>query len=136
MKLQMLPNMMNLCTKTYSFERSSIEEIRFYHCPKLKTVVSEIQSPRKSKEINRELDSRPNEQELGSSGFVWRCLECVPRRKNCGLMVVSDQGTTNKSQSSYSVKEEVRTSSRFMHLSWWTMVTDCHIDIQSINCWP
>ena len=72
---------------------------------------------RSSKKINRELDSRPSEQELGSPSFVRRCLECVPRRKNDGLMVVSDQGTTNKSQRSYSVKEEVRTSSRFMHLS-------------------
>ena len=122
--------------KAYSFKWSSIKKICLRRCPKLKTIGSEIQSPRKSKKINRELDSRPNEQELGSPGFVRRCLECVPRRKNDGLMVVSDQGTTNKSQRSYSVKEEVRTSSRFMHLSWWTMVTDCHIDIQSINCWP
>ncbi|KAK4581001.1 hypothetical protein RGQ29_024601 [Quercus rubra] len=75
-------------------------------CPKLKTIGSEIQSPRKSKEISRELDSRPNEQELGSPGFLRRCLECVPRRKNYGLMAVSDQGITNKSQRSYSVKEE------------------------------
>ena len=134
--LQGLPNMMNLCTKTYSFEWSSIKEIYLYCCPKLKKIGLEIQSPRESKEINRELDSRPNEQELGSPGFHWRCLECVPRRKNYGLMAVSDQGTTNESQRSYSVKEEVRTSSRFMHLSRWTMVTDCHIDIQSINCWP
>ena len=122
--------------KAYSFEWSSIKNICLWGCPKLKTIGSEIQSPRKSKKINRELDSRPNEQELGSPGFVRRCLECVPRRKNDGLMVVSDQGTTNKSRRSYSVKEEVRTSSRFMHLSGGSMVTDCHIDIQSINCWP
>ena len=113
----------------YSFEWSSIKEIYLYRCPKLKSIGLEVQSPRKSKKINRELDSRPNEQELGSLGFVWRCLECVPRHKNSGLMVVSDQGTTNKSQRSYSVKEEVRTSSRFMHLSRGTMVTHCHIDI-------
>ena len=136
LKLGMLPNIMSFCIKAYSFEWSSIKEIYLRDCPKLKTIGSEIQSPRKSKEINRELDSRPNEQELGSPGFHWRCLECVPRRKNYGLMAVSDQGTTNKSQRSYSVKEEVRTSSRFMHLSWWTMVTDCHIDIQSTDCWP
>ena len=126
LKLQYLPNMMSFCVKAYSFEWSSIKKIVLNRCPKLKTICSEIQSPRKSKEINRGLDSRPNEQELGSPGFVQRCLECVPHRKN-GLMVVSDQGTT---------KEEVRTSSRFMHLSRGSMVTDCHIDIQSINCWP
>ncbi|KAK4581011.1 hypothetical protein RGQ29_024610 [Quercus rubra] len=96
--------------KAYSFEWSSIKKIYLWHCPKLKTIGSEIQSPRKSKKINRELDSRPNEQELGSPGFVWRCLECVPRRKNYDLMAVSDQGTTNKSQRSYSVKEEVTLS--------------------------
>ena len=134
--LQMLPNIMSFCIKAYSFEWSSIKEIYLRDCPKLKTIGSEIQSPRKSKEISNELDSRPNEQELGSPGFLRGCLECVPRRKNYGLMAVSDQGITNKSQRSYSVKEEVRTSSRFMHLSRWTMVTDCHIDIQSINCWP
>ena len=133
LKLQELPNMMSFCIKAYSFEWSSIMKISLRNCPKLKTIGSEIQSPRKSKKINRELDSRPNEQELGSPGFLWQCLECVP----ClGRMAVSDQGTTNESQRSYSVKEEVCTSSRFMHLSQWTMVTDCHIDIQSINCWP
>ena len=135
LKLRNLPNMLSFCIKAYSFERSSIKEIYLRHCPKLKTFGSEIQSPRKSKEVSRELDSRPNEQELGSPGFLWRCLECVPCRKNYGLMAVSNQGTTNKSQRSYSVKEEVRTSSRFMHLSRWTKVTDCHIDIQSIYCW-
>ncbi|KAK7830154.1 hypothetical protein CFP56_028532 [Quercus suber] len=92
--------------KAYSFEWSSIKCIYLDGCPKLKTIGSEIQSPRKSKKINRELDSRPNEQELGSPSFLWRCLECVPRRKNYSLMTVSDQGTTNKSQRSYSVKEE------------------------------
>ena len=122
--------------KPYSFEWSSVKNICLSYCPKLKTIGLEIQSPRKSKKINRELNSRANEQELGSPGFVQRCLECVPCRKNDGLMVVSDQGTTNKSQRTYSVKEEVRKSSRFMHLSRGTMVSDCHIDIQSINCWP
>ena len=97
LKLQELPNIMSLCIKTYSFEWSSIKEIYLYRCPKLKTIGSEIQSPRKSKKINRELYSRPNEHELGSLGFLWRCLECVPRHKNYGLMAVSDQGTTNKS---------------------------------------
>ena len=117
LKLRELPNMMSFCVK-------------------LKTIGSEIQSPRKSKEISRELDSRPIKQEPGSPGFLWQCLECVPRRKNYGLTAVSEQGTTNKSQRSYSVKEEVRMSSRFMHLSQWTIVINCHIDIQSINCWP
>ncbi|KAK4581016.1 hypothetical protein RGQ29_024613 [Quercus rubra] len=106
LKLRMLPNIMSLCIKAYSFEWSSMKEICLYRCPKLKTIGSEIQSLRKSKEISRELDSRPNEQELGSPGFLRRCLECVPRRKNYGLMAVSDQGITNKSQRSYSVKEE------------------------------
>ena len=55
--------------KDYSFEWSSIKKINLWHCPKLKTIGSEIQSPRKSKEISRELDSRPNEQELGSPSF-------------------------------------------------------------------
>ena len=90
LKLQYLPNMMSVCVKAYSFEWSSIKKIVLNRCPKLKTICSEIQSPRKSKEINRGLDSRPNEQELGSPGFVQRCLECVPRRKNYGLMAVSN----------------------------------------------
>ncbi|KAM3690838.1 hypothetical protein ACJW31_09G149800 [Castanea mollissima] len=81
-------------------------EIYLEDCPKLKTIGSEIQSKRKSKKINGELDSRPNEHELRSPAFLRRCLECVPRRKNYGLMAVSDQGTTNKSQRSYSVKKE------------------------------
>uniref|UniRef100_A0A7N2R7H7 AAA+ ATPase domain-containing protein n=1 Tax=Quercus lobata TaxID=97700 RepID=A0A7N2R7H7_QUELO len=106
LKLRELPNMMSFCIKTYSFEWSSIKEIYLDCCPKLKTIGSEIQSPRKSKKVNRELDSRPHEQKLGSPGFLWRCLECVPRLKNYGLMAVSDQGTTNKSQRSYYVKEE------------------------------
>ncbi|XP_050245316.1 uncharacterized protein LOC126693402 [Quercus robur] len=106
LKLRYLPNMMSFCIKAYSFEWSSIKEIYLRDCPKLKTIGSGIQSPRKSKKINREMDSRPNEHELGSPGFHWRYLECLPRRKNYDLMVVSDQGTTNKSQRSYSVKEE------------------------------
>ncbi|XP_030926900.1 probable disease resistance protein At4g27220 [Quercus lobata] len=107
LKLRNLPNMMSFCIKAYSFKWSSIKEIYLDCCPKLKTIGSEIQSPRKSKKVNRELDSRPNEQELGSPSFLWRCLKCVPCRKKYGLMAVSDQGTTNKSQRSYSVKEEV-----------------------------
>ncbi|KAF3947182.1 hypothetical protein CMV_026652 [Castanea mollissima] len=134
--LRYLPKMMSSCIEAYSFEWSSIKKIFLIDCPKLKTIGSEIQSKRKSKKINGELDSGPNEHELRSPGFLRRCLECVPRPKNYGLMAVSDQDTTNKSQRSYSVKKEVRTSSRFMHLSRWTKVTDCHIDIQSINCWP
>ncbi|KAK4581004.1 hypothetical protein RGQ29_024604 [Quercus rubra] len=106
LKLHELPNMMSFCIKAYSFEWSSIKKISLRNCPKLKTIGSEIQSPIKSKKINRELDSRPSEHELGSPGFLWRCLECVPRHKNYGLMAVSDQGTTNKSQRRYSVKKE------------------------------
>ncbi|KAK9987150.1 hypothetical protein SO802_032101 [Lithocarpus litseifolius] len=110
LKLRYLPNMISFCIKTYSFEWSSIKEIYLINCPKLKTIGSNIQSPRKSKKINRGLDSIPNEHELGSPGFHWRCLGCVPRRKNYGLMAVSDQGPTNKSQRSYSVKKEVTLS--------------------------
>ncbi|KAM3738744.1 hypothetical protein ACB098_09G153300 [Castanea mollissima] len=106
LKLQYLPNMMSFSIKAYSFEWSSVKEIDLRDCPKLKTIGSEIQSKRKSKKINGELDSRPNEHELRSPGFLRRCLECVPRRKNYGLMAVSEQGTTNKSQRSYSVKKE------------------------------
>ncbi|XP_075638775.1 disease resistance protein At4g27190-like [Castanea sativa] len=106
LRLRNLPNMMSFCIEAYSFEWSSIKEIDLEDCPKLKTIGSEIQSKRKSKKINGELDSRPNEHELRSPGFLRRCLECVPRRKNYGLMAVSDQGTTNKSQRSYSVNKE------------------------------
>ena len=71
LKLQCLPNMMSLCIKAYSFEWSPIKGIYSYSCPKLKTIGSEIQSPRKLKEISRESDSKPNEQELGSHSFHW-----------------------------------------------------------------
>ena len=74
LKLQNLPNMMSSCIKAYSFEWSSITEIYLSDLPNLKTIGSKIQSPRKSKKINRELDSRPNEQELGSPSFLWQCL--------------------------------------------------------------
>ena len=71
LKLGRLPNMMSLCIKAYSFEWSPIKGIYSYSCPKLKTIGSEIQSPRKLKEISRESDSKPNEQELGSHSFHW-----------------------------------------------------------------
>ncbi|KAK7830150.1 hypothetical protein CFP56_028536 [Quercus suber] len=106
LKLKELPNMMSFCIKAYSFGWSSIRKIYLYRCPKLKIIGSEIQSPRKSKKISTELDSIPNEHDFRSPGFLWRCLECVPRCKNYGPMAMSDQGTTNKSQRSYSVKKE------------------------------
>ena len=109
--LQWLPNLMSFCIKAYSFGWPSIKDITLRHCCNLKTIGSKTQSPRKLKKINEELDSRPHEPRIRSLGFLGRCLECVPRSKNYGPMAVSDQGTTNKSQRSYSVKKEVRRSS-------------------------
>ena len=77
--------------------------------PNLVTFCKEIQRPRKLKEINRELDSRPQEPGLGSfsvqdsPGFLRRCLECVPHSRNYGPMVESSRGTNNKSHGSSSV---------------------------------
>nr|XP_023924810.1 probable disease resistance protein At4g27220 [Quercus suber] len=105
--LQNLPNLVSFCIEAYSFEWPSIKNINLSDCPKLKTIGSEIQSPRKLKKINGELDSRPHEPGLRSLGFLGQCLECVPCLKNNGRMVVTDQGTTDKSQRSYSVKKEV-----------------------------
>ncbi|KAM3703298.1 hypothetical protein ACJW31_04G085600 [Castanea mollissima] len=96
LSLEYLPNLVSLCIEAYSFEWPS----------NLKTIGSETQSPRKLKKIDEELDSRPHEPRIGSLGFLGRCLECVPHSKNYGPMAVSDQGTTNKSQRSYSVKKE------------------------------
>ena len=93
-----------------------VKVIHLYECPKLKTFGSEIWSPRKQKKIStRESVSRPQESGLKSSlvrdspGILARCLECVPRRKNNGPIVVSesDRGTTSKSQESSSVNKEV-----------------------------
>uniref|UniRef100_A0A7N2MQ37 Disease resistance protein At4g27190-like leucine-rich repeats domain-containing protein n=1 Tax=Quercus lobata TaxID=97700 RepID=A0A7N2MQ37_QUELO len=104
--LQWLPNLVSFCIEAYSFGWPSIKDITLRHCCNLKTIGSETQSPRKLKKINEELDSRPHEPRIRSLGFLGRCLECVPRSKNYGPMAVSDQGTTNKSQKSYSVKKE------------------------------
>ncbi|XP_050255645.1 disease resistance protein RPS2-like isoform X2 [Quercus robur] len=104
--LQWLRNLVSFCIEAYSFEWPSIKDITLSHCYNLKTIGSETQRPRKLKKINEELDSRPHEPRIGSLGFLGRCLECVPRSKNYGPMAVSDQGTTNKSQRSYSVKKE------------------------------
>ena len=109
--LKRLPNLVSFCIEAYSFEWPSIKDITLGHCYNLKTIGSETQSPRKLKKTNEELDSRPHEPSTGSLGFLGRCLECVPRSKNYVPMAVSDQGTTNKSQRSYSVKKEVRRSS-------------------------
>ena len=109
--LKRLLNLVSFCIEAYSFEWPSIKDITLSHCYNLKTIGSETQSPRKLKKTNEELDSRPHEPSIGSLGFLGRCLECVPRSKNYVPMAVSDQGTTNKSQRSYSVKKEVRRSS-------------------------
>ena len=109
--LKRLLNLVSFCIEAYSFEWPSIKDITLSHCYNLKTIGSETQNPRKLKKINTELDSRPHEPRIGSLGFLGQCLECVPRSKNYGPMAVSDQGTTNKSQRSYSVKKEVRRSS-------------------------
>ena len=111
LNLKWLPNLVSFCNEAYSFEWPSIKDITLSHCYNLKTIGSETQNPRKLKKINTELDSRPHEPRIGSLGFLGQCLECVPRSKNYGPMAVSDQGTTNKSQRSYSVKKEVRRSS-------------------------
>ncbi|KAL4633290.1 hypothetical protein ACB092_04G112700 [Castanea dentata] len=105
LRLKYLPNLVSFCIEAYSFEWPSIKGITLSHCCNLKTIGSETQSPRKSKKIDEELDSRPHEPRIGSLGFLGRCLECVPHSKNYGPMAVSDQGTTNKSQRSYSVKK-------------------------------
>uniref|UniRef100_A0A2N9HGB4 NB-ARC domain-containing protein n=1 Tax=Fagus sylvatica TaxID=28930 RepID=A0A2N9HGB4_FAGSY len=105
-----LPNLVTFCKEAYSLEWSSMREIKFSRgCNKLKTIGSEIRRPRKLKEINRELDSRPQEPGLGSfsvqdsPGFLRRCLECVPHSRNYGPMVESNRGTNNKSHGSSSV---------------------------------
>uniref|UniRef100_A0A2N9G5R2 Uncharacterized protein n=1 Tax=Fagus sylvatica TaxID=28930 RepID=A0A2N9G5R2_FAGSY len=88
------------------------EEIKIIDCNKLKTFGSEIQSPRKQKKI-KGLDSRPQEPGVGSSsvqgspGFLGRCLECVPHRRNYGLVDLSDHMCpTKKSHGSSSVNKE------------------------------
>ena len=104
-----LPNLVTFCKEAYSLEWSTMRKIKISQCNKLKTIGSEIQRPRKLKEINRELDSRPQEPGLGSfsvqdsPGFLRRCLECVPHSKNYGPMVESNRGTNNKSHGSSSV---------------------------------
>uniref|UniRef100_A0A2N9GRM5 Uncharacterized protein n=1 Tax=Fagus sylvatica TaxID=28930 RepID=A0A2N9GRM5_FAGSY len=104
-----LPNLVTFCKEAYSLEWSSMREIKIFHCNKFKTIGSEIRRPRKLKEINRELDSRPQEPGLGSfsvqdsPGFLRRCLECVPHSRNYGPMVESNRGTNNKSHGSSSV---------------------------------
>nr|POE90917.1 putative disease resistance protein [Quercus suber] len=71
-------------------------QIYLSHCPKLKTCGSEIRSTRKLKKIIGELDLIPQEPSF----------ECAPLGKNYGLMVVSEQGTTKKSEESSSVNKE------------------------------
>uniref|UniRef100_A0A2N9I836 Uncharacterized protein n=1 Tax=Fagus sylvatica TaxID=28930 RepID=A0A2N9I836_FAGSY len=101
-----LPNLVTFCKEAYSLEWSSMRKISVRGCNKLKTIGSEIRRPRKLKEINRELASRPQEPGLGSfsvqdsPGFLRRCLECVPHSRNYGPMVESNRGTNNKSHGS------------------------------------
>ena len=76
-KLYNLPNLMSFCIEAYSFEWPSMKEIKISFCYELKTFGSEIQSPRKQKNI-KGLDSRPQEPGVGSSsvrgspGFLGR----------------------------------------------------------------
>uniref|UniRef100_A0A2N9HDZ6 NB-ARC domain-containing protein n=1 Tax=Fagus sylvatica TaxID=28930 RepID=A0A2N9HDZ6_FAGSY len=104
-----LPNLVTFCKEAYSLEWSSIRKIRIFQCNKFRTIGLEIQRSSKVKEINRELDSRPQEPRLGSvsvqdsPGFLRRCLECVPHSRNYGPMVESNRGTNNKSHGSSSV---------------------------------
>ncbi|GMY19465.1 disease resistance protein RPS2-like isoform X2 [Fagus crenata] len=107
-----LPNLMSFCIEAYSFEWPSMKQIRVSYCHKLKTFGSEIQSPRKQQKI-KGLDSRPQEPGVGSSsvqsspGFLGRCLECVPHRRNYGLVDLSDHMCpTKKSHGSSSVNKE------------------------------
>jgi hypothetical protein len=107
--VEKLPNLVTFCKEAYSLEWSSMREIKISQCNKFKTIGSEIRRPSKLKEINRELDSRPQEPGLGSfsvqdsPGFLRRCLECVPHSRNYGPMVESNRGTNNKSHGSSSV---------------------------------
>ncbi|XP_030924603.1 probable disease resistance protein At4g27220 [Quercus lobata] len=94
--LGFLPNLMSFYIEPYSFEWSSMNQIYLSHCPKLKTCGSEIRSTRKLKKIIGELDLIPQEQGL----------ECAPLGKNYGPMVVSEQGTTKKSEESSSMNKE------------------------------
>uniref|UniRef100_A0A2N9FC43 Uncharacterized protein n=1 Tax=Fagus sylvatica TaxID=28930 RepID=A0A2N9FC43_FAGSY len=107
-----LPNLMSFCVEAYSFEWPSMKEIEINRCYKLKTFGSEIQSPRKQKKI-KGLDSRPQEPGVGSSsvqgslGFLGRCLECVPHRRNYGLVdLTNHMCPTKKSHGSSSVNKE------------------------------
>ncbi|GMY19500.1 probable disease resistance protein At4g27220 [Fagus crenata] len=82
-----LPNLVTFCKEASSLEWSSMRKISVRGCNKLKTIGSEIRRPRKLKEINRELASRPQEPGLG----------------NYGPMVESNRGTNNKFHGSSSV---------------------------------
>ena len=104
-----LPNLVTFCKEAYSLEWSSMRKISVSGCNKFKTIGSEIRRPSKLKEINKELDTRPQEPGLGSflvhdsPGFLRRCLKCVPHSRNYGPMVESNQDTNNKSHGSSSV---------------------------------
>ena len=107
-----LPNLVSICSDAYSFRWKSVKELSLYKCPKLKTFGSEIQRPKKPKEIRRTFHSIPRKRGHGSSsvrdslGFLGQCLECVGR--NYDPTVVSDRGTTKNSEESSSVNKEVR----------------------------
>ncbi|KAF5444569.1 hypothetical protein F2P56_033693 [Juglans regia] len=77
-------------SKAHSFEWPSIKKIELSDCPKLKTFYSEIESRRKLKKTDVELDSRATEPSVGFSsvrsrdsvGLFNRCLEsCLPGRR-------------------------------------------------------
>lgn len=127
--LEDLPNLVSFCINAYSFGWPSMKEISLDKCPKLKTLGSEIQRPKKLKKISRALNARPQEPGLGSSSvrdsvcFLGQCLECVDR--NYDPTVVSDRGTTKNSKRNSSVNKEVcirkiMSSFILMHLSQWS----------------
>ncbi|KAF5445104.1 hypothetical protein F2P56_034182 [Juglans regia] len=78
-----------LSSETHSLEWPSIKSIKLLICPKLKTFGLEVQSGRKQRKMDAELDPRAQEPSAASSstrqssGLFNRCLEsCVPRPRN------------------------------------------------------
>ncbi|XP_042964867.1 disease resistance protein UNI-like isoform X2 [Carya illinoinensis] len=99
-----LYNLVSFSSEAHSFEWPSITWIELNRCPKLKTFGSEVQSGRKLRKKDAELDARaPQEPSTGSSlastressRLFNRCLElsCVPRRRNSN----PDQGNCSSS---------------------------------------
>ncbi|KAG7940916.1 hypothetical protein I3843_16G010500 [Carya illinoinensis] len=99
-----LANLVSFNSEAHSFEWPSIKWINLWNCPKLKTFGSGVQSERKLRKKDAELDARvPQEPSIGSSSastsessrLFNRCLElsCVPCRRNSN----PDQGNCSSS---------------------------------------